>query len=71
MTETESEEHFLKYCVAYKDIRQEFMNGLENKEDEENNTKILFGVGKIEDIDKGIRYIRRAMARRYRILKLN
>ena len=41
MTETESEEHFLKYCVAYKDIRQEFMNGLENKEDEENNTKIL------------------------------
>ena len=73
MRETENEEHFLRYCPAYKDIREEFMNEVKDDgQDEQDDkiTKILFGVGKIEEINKSIRFIRRAMARRNRILKM-
>ena len=70
MEDTENEEHFLHHCIAYKDIREDFIEEIENKNKAQDITKILFGAGKLIDINKAIRYIRRAMARRNRILKM-
>ena len=70
MEETENEEHFLKYCIAYKDIRKDFTQEIEKNDEALNIIEILFGVGKIDNINKAIRYIRRATARRNRILKM-
>ena len=68
--ETESEEHFLKRCIAYDNIRKEFDTDLNKEEGDDKTGKILFGVGKEQDINKAIRYIRRAMAKRNRILDM-
>ena len=70
MRETENEEHFLIKCPAYNDIREDFMKEVKDEEQEDETTKLLFGIGKTEKINKAIRYIRRAMARRNRILKM-
>lgn len=68
--EAESEEHFLKRCIAYDDIRKDFLTELNKEEDDETIGNILFGVGKEKEINKAIRYIRRAMAKRKRILDM-
>ena len=70
MEETETEEHFLKRCIAYDDIRKDLIIDLNKEEGDEKIAEILFGVGKEEEINKAIRYIRRAMARRNRILEM-
>ena len=67
---TEDEEHFLRHCTAYNDIREEFVKEIGGEDNDDRITKILFGVGKIDNLNKAIRYIRRAMARRNRILKM-
>ena len=65
MEETENEEHFLKYCIAYKYIRKDFTQEIEENDEALNIIEILF-----DNINKAIRYIRRATARRNRILKM-
>ena len=70
MEETETEEHFLNRCIAYEDIRKELIRDLDKEEGDEKISEILFGVGKEDEINKAIRYIRRAMARRNRILEM-
>ena len=42
MKETENEEHFLKRCIAYNDIREDFMNEINKDEGEEDIIRILF-----------------------------
>ena len=70
MEETETEEHFLKICKAYDDIRKDLIIDLDIEKGDEKIDEILFGVGKEDEINKAIRYIRRAMARRNRILEM-
>ena len=70
MEETETEEHFLKICKAYDDIRKDLIIDLDIDEGDEKIAELLFGVGKEDEINKAIRYIRRAMARRNRILEM-
>ena len=70
MDGTETGEHFLKRCIAYDDIRKDLIIDLNKEEGDEKIAEILFGVGKEEEINKAIRYIRRAMARRNRILEM-
>lgn len=65
----EDEEHFLNECKIYEDIRNECIKEFAiNKTDEDINN-IMFG--KVSDIELThvIRFIRRAMARRHRILR--
>ena len=68
MRETEDEEHFLNRCKAYEDIRKDLFT--ERSEGDGKITNILFGIGKEDEINRAIRYIRRAMARRNRILEM-
>ena len=68
MSETEDEEHFLNRCKAYEDIRKYLFT--ERSEGDGKITNILFGIGKEDEINRAIRYIRRAMARRNRILEM-
>ena len=70
MNETENEEHFLQRCTAYEDIRKDLVIDLDRCEGDEEISKILFGIGSNDEINKAIRYIRRAMAKRNRILEM-
>ena len=70
-TETENEEHFLMGCSAYENIRKETIQEMyRENEEEETIKKIFFGIGKEDEIKKVIRYIRRAMSKRRRILEM-
>ena len=69
-TEAESEEHFLMRCTAYDDIRKELIPEFDKEKDEDTIGKIFFGIGKEEEINRVIRYIRRATAKRKRILEM-
>ena len=68
--ETENEEHFLMRCAAYDDIRKELIPEFVKEKEEETFGKIFFGIGKEEEINRVIRYIRRATAKRKRILEM-
>ena len=46
------------------------MIDLDRCECDEERSKILFGIGSNDEINKAIRYIRRAMAKRNRILEM-
>ena len=70
MYETENEEHFLMRCTAYDNIRNDLVLDLKNQVGDEELNKILFGKGRDQEVDKAIRYIRRAMAKRNRILEM-
>ena len=66
----ENEEHFLHDCIAYDSIRKDLMIELNKKEMDKKAKEILFGKGTDKEIEKAIRYIRRAMAKRNRILEM-
>ena len=73
MDDIENEEHFLNICTTYKDIREDFIQDLEKDDTLLDILKTLFGASKfknIYNINKAIRYIRRAMARRNSILEI-
>ena len=57
-------------CETYIDIRRECLEEMNIKEDDERLEEIMFGKGSKTEIKSVIRYIRRAMARRWRILEL-
>ena len=65
----EDEEHFLHTCTAYIDLRKECTKNLNTLGNIDNIKKIMFGGGNEEQNRIVIRYIRRAMARRWRILE--
>ena len=67
----EYEEHFLCKCTTYSGIRKDFLDEVGMNENENDKMlKVMMGVGKPEEIANSVRYIRRASARRFRILKL-
>ena len=67
-TGTEDENHFLNVCSTYNDIRSETKISI-GIEDDVKNKVIMFGVGNSKQITDVIKYIKRAMARRKRILE--
>ena len=69
-TEAESEEHFLMRCTAYEEIRKELIPEFDKEKEDATVRKIFFGIGKEEEINREVRYIRRAMAKRRRILDM-
>ena len=66
----EDEIHNLMECKTYTDIRRECLEELNMKKDDARLEEIMFGKGSKIEIKSAIRYIRRAMARRWRILEL-
>merc|ERR1712062_614412 len=62
--ETEDEEHFLLRCNGYAEIRKDFLKEIGQEKEMEEIKKLLLGIGTKEEINKAIRYIRRAMAKR-------
>ena len=67
----EDEEHFLCKCTTYSCIRKDFFDevGMDDNE-HDRMLEVMMGVGTQEETANAIRYIRRASARRFRILKL-
>ena len=58
-------------CSAYENIRKETIQEMyRENEEEETIKKIFFGIGKEDEIKKVIRYFRRAMSKRRRILEM-
>ena len=65
----EDELHFLVRCVAYEDIRKECLEKIGRREDEPEVEEIMFGNGSREEIKEVIRYVKRANARRKRMME--
>ena len=68
--DVEDEIHFLMECKTYTDIRRECLEELKMKKDDARLEEIMFGKGNKMEINSAIRYIKRAMTRRWRILEL-
>ena len=68
--EVEDEQHFLKECWMYEDLREEAMTGVVGVQFQELSLEKLLGKGSRHDIDRGVVYIRRALGRRRRILEM-
>ena len=69
MEGTENEEHFLFHCKAYSKIREDLALDTELLRRKDKTRNMLFGVGTANEINEAIRFVRRAMARRNRILE--
>ena len=68
--EVEDEQHFLKECWMYEDLREEAMVGVVGEQFQEIGAEKLLGKGSREDISRVVVYIKRALARRRRLLEL-
>ena len=66
----EDEQHFLKECWMYEDLREEAMVGVIGVQFQEIGIEKLLGKGNKHDIERVVVYIKRALARRRRILEL-
>ena len=66
----EDEQHFLKECWMYEDLREEAMVGVIGVQFQEIGIEKLLGKGNKQDIERVVVYIKRALARRRRILEL-
>ena len=66
----ENEEHFLFECQTYKNIRKDFLAEVNRNKLDDELKESLFGKGSTERINKTIRFIRRAVAKRNRILEM-
>ena len=62
--------HFLYRCTAYQDIREEFYRATTLDENDPKVKNVLFGCGSKVEVSEAVRYIRRAMARRARMVRL-
>ena len=67
--EVEDELHFLMRCVAYEDIRRECLEKIGRREGEPEVEEIMFGNGSKDEITEVIRYVKRANARRKRMME--
>ena len=65
----EDELHFLVRCVAYEDIRKECLDKIGRRGEEPEVEEIMFGNGSREEIKEVIRYVKRANARRERMME--
>ena len=68
--EVEDEQHFLKECWMYEDLREEAMMGVVGLQFQELSLEKLLGKGNRQDIERVVVYIRRAQGRRRRILEM-
>ena len=68
--EVEDEQHFLKECWMYEDLREEAMMGVVGVQFQELSLEKLLGKGNRQDIERVVVYIRRAQGRRRRILEM-
>ena len=68
-TGVEDEEHFLTTCSAYNDIRSECLQSIGLNSDSPRLCNIMVGKGDNKEIGAAVRYIKRAMTRRERILE--
>ena len=68
--EVEDEQHFLKECWMYEDLREEAMVGVVGEQFQEVGVEKLLGKGSREDIARVVVYIKRALARRRILLEL-
>ena len=67
--EVEDEQHFLKECWMYEDLREEAMMGVGGVQFQEISLEKLLGKGSRQDIERVVVYIRRSLGRRRRILE--
>ena len=68
--EVEDEQHFLKECWMYEDLREEAMKGVEGVKFHELSLEKLLGKGSRQEIDRAVVYIKRALGRRKRLLEM-
>ena len=68
--EVEDEQHFLKDCWMYEDLREEAMSGVVGVQFQELSLEKLLGEGNSQEIERTVTYIRRALGRRRRVLEL-
>ena len=64
------EQHFLMECWMYEDLREEVMRGRKGEEVQGMTLERLLGKGSKQDIERGVVYIKRSLARRRRILEM-
>lgn len=67
--EVEDEQHFLKECWMYEDLREEAMRGVAGGQFQEISLEKLMGKGCRQDIERAVVFIKRALGRRRRILE--
>ena len=67
--QVEDEKHFLMECWLYEELRKEVMTELKGEEEREISLERLLGNGSKEDIERVVVYIKRALAKRRRILE--
>ena len=65
----EDEKHFLLECKMYDDFRKQLIRRLGEGNYEGREMEVMMGKGKEEETREAITYIKRAMARRERILR--
>ena len=68
--EIEDEQHFLKECWMYEDLREEAMKGVVGEQFQERGLERLMGKGSREDTERAVVFIKRALARRRKILMM-
>ena len=68
--EVEDEQYFLKECWMYEDLREEAMRGVKGEQFQERGLEKLMGKGSREETERVVIYIKRALARRRRVLEL-
>ena len=66
---TEDEKHFLLECKMYDDFRKHLVRRIGEENYEGREMEVMMGKGKEEETREAITYIKRAMARRERILR--
>ena len=66
---TEDERHFLLECKMYDDFRNELIRGVGEEKYKGREIEVMMGKGKEEETGEAIIYIKKAMARRERILR--
>ena len=66
--EVEDEEHFLMKCKMYGDLRSDFIESIGTEIFQKRGRKIMLGKGSKEELKQAFKYIKRASARRRRIL---
>ena len=68
--EVEDEEHFLRECKIYEEFRLEIRDVLKIKEGTTNKLGALMGGGTKEEIRSMMTFIKKALARRKRLMEL-
>ena len=66
----ENEKHFLMECKMYKYIREELKANLEEVKFDERGLDVMMGKGDAEQTNEAMTYIKRAEARRRRLLDI-